>query len=137
MALVLGFLAKSALSAVIAPFIDEARNVALDVAQDTIRSKLAGRMSAEEWSEAIIKCVDNVKERVVEEENLCYVGGKLRFALSQNAPNMVTIGFQLYFQDEMNKWRRAEAESDVPEAKFTYDVLDDLKENGEIIFDVE
>lgn len=137
MALALAFLAKSALAAVIAPFVDEARNVALNTAQDAIRSKIAGRMSVEEWAEAIIESVDKVKERAVNEENLLYVGGKLKFALSANAPNMVTIGFQLYFQDEMNKWRKAEAESDVPEVKFTLDVLDELKENGEIIFDVE
>ncbi|MBD5140941.1 MAG: hypothetical protein HDT25_05950 [Ruminococcus sp.] len=137
MALALAFLAKSALAAVIAPFVDEARTVALNTAQDVIRSKLAGRMSVEEWSDAIIKSVDKVKERAVEEENLRYIGGKLKYALSANAPDMVTISFQLYFQDEFNKWRKAEAESDVPEAKFTLDALDELKENGEIIFDVE
>lgn len=137
MALLLGVLAKTALSAVLAPFIEEARDAALSAAQDTVRSTIAGRMTVEEWSEAIIASIDNIKEKAVEEENLRYIGGKLKYSLSASASNMVTVSFQLYFQDEVNKWRKAEAESDVPATKFTLDVLDELEENGEIIFDVE
>lgn len=137
MGLLLAAIAKTALSAIIAPFIEEAREVALDTAQDTLRSTIAGRMTVEEWSNAIIESIDNIKERAIEEENLRYIGGKLKYALSANAPNMVTISFQLYFQDELSQWRKAEAESDVPASKFTSDALTDMEENGEIIFDVE
>lgn len=137
MGFLLAALAKTALSAVIAPFIEEAREVALNTAQDTLRSTVAGRMTVEEWSKAIIESIDNIKERAIEEENLRYIGGKLKYAFSVNEPNMVTISFQLYFQDELNQWRKAEAESDVPTAKFTTDALNELEENGEIIFDVE
>lgn len=137
MAFLLGMLAKTALSAVIAPFVEEAREVALNTAQDTVRSTIAGRMTVDEWSEAIIESIDNIKARAIEEENLNYIGGKLKYALSVNGPNMVTISFQLYFQDELNQWRKAEAESDVPTSKFTSEALEDMEKNGEIIFDVE
>jgi len=137
MAFALALLAKSALGAVLAPFIDEARDAALNAVQGAVRSKLAGRIPIEEWAEAVIESADNIKNRAAEEENLRYVGGNLKFTLSENAPNAVTVSFQLYFQDELGKWRKAEAASDVPANKFTEDALEIMKENGEIVYEVE
>ncbi len=130
-------LAKGALTAVIGPFVEEARDAALNAAQDAIRSTVAGRMSIDEWAHIAIEGVDRVKERAVDEGQLRFVGGKLKFAPSAVALEAVTISFQLYFLDEMQKWQMADAASDIPSSKFTLDALDELSSAGEIVFDVE
>lgn len=135
---VLTTLAKGALTAALGPFIAEARDATLNAAHDTIRSAVAGRMSIDEWASVAIKGVDKVKERVIEEGDLRFVGGKLKFTHSTlNLEEAVTISFQLYFLDELGKWQMASAESDVPASKFTLEDLDELRSEGEIIFDVE
>lgn len=133
----LGLLAKTALSSVLSPFLDEAKAVVLSAAEDTVRSTVAGRMSIDEWAQAAIKGVDKVKERVAEEGNLRYVGGKLKFALTAEDAESVTISFQLYFLDEMKKWQLASAASQVPSTKFTNDDLYELWTNHEVVFEVE
>lgn len=133
----LGMLAKTALSSVLSPFLDEAKDVVLSAAEDTVRSTVAGRMSIDEWAQAAIKGVDKVKERVAEEGNLRYVGGKLKFALTAEDAESVTISFQLYFLDEMKKWQLASAASQVPSTKFTNDDLYELWTNHEVVFEVE
>lgn len=130
-------LAKGALTSVIAPFVEEARNVALNTAQDAIRSKVSGKMSVNEWADIIIEGVDKVKERVVVEDNLRFIGGKMKFAISEINLDMVTISFQLYFLDEQEQWQKAEASSDIPDSAFTTDALDELNMKHEIIFEVE
>lgn len=133
----LALLAKGSLSAIISPFFDEAREVALNTAQDAIRSRIAGRMSVDEWAESIIESIDRIKDRVIAEEDLRYIGGKLKFTLSADAPDTVTISFQLYFQDDLDRWRKAEDKCDVPASKFTGEVLNELDQEGEIVYDVE
>lgn len=133
----LATIAKGALTAALGPFIDEARDATLNAAQDTIRSALAGRMSIAEWAAAAIRGVDKVKERAIEEGNLRFVGGKLKFALSALTSETVTISFQLYFLDEMQKWQMAAAESNIPVSKFTVEALENLYSEGEVVFDVE
>ena len=129
--------AKGALTAVIAPFVEEARDVALNAAQDAIRSTVAGRMSIDEWAGIAIEGVDGVKERAVDEGQLRFVGGKLKFSMPAAASEVVTISFQLYFLDDMQKWRMADAANDVPASKFSLDALDELRAKGEIVFEVE
>ena len=68
-------------SAISAPFVEEARDVALNAAQDAIRSTVAGRMSIDEWAGIAIEGVDGVKERAVDEGQLRFVGGKLKFSM--------------------------------------------------------
>lgn len=133
----LGMLAKTALSSVLSPFVNEAKDVVLSAAEDTVRSSMAGRMTLDEWAQAAIKGVDKVKERVAQEGDLRYVGGKLKFAYPPGTTEEVSISFQLYFLDERQKWQLAEAESRVPSTKFTYEALDDLWANPEIAFEVE
>lgn len=135
---VLATIAKGALTAVIGPFVEEARDAALDAAQDAIRSTVAGRMSIDEWAHVAIEGVDKVKERAVNEGGLRFVGGKLKFASPALAlADAVTISFQLYFLDELDKWQLASAESNVPASKFTLEALDELNSKGEIVFEVE
>lgn len=129
--------AKGALTAVIAPFVEEARDVALNAAQDTIRNAVTGKMSINEWADIIIEGVDRVKERVVVEDNLNFIGGKMKFTITENKIVMVTVSFQLYFLDELEKWQMAEADSDIPASSFTIEALDELKTKREIIFEVE
>ena len=119
---VLTTLAKGALTAVLGPFVEEARDAALNAAQDAIRSTIAGRMSIDEWANIAIEGVDRVKEHAVEEGGLRFVGGKLKFAMSTVTASAVTISFQLYFLDELEKWQMADAASDVPSSKFTFEV---------------
>lgn len=133
----LGMLAKSALSSVLSPFIDEAKDAVLSAAEDTVRSTVAGRMSINEWAQTAIKGVDRVKERVAQEGDLRYVGGKLKFALAAEDAEAVIISFQLYFLDEMNKWQLASAESMVPSVKFTEEDLYELWKSKEVVFEVE
>lgn len=133
----LATIAKGALTAVLGPFVEEARDAALNAAQDAIRSTVAGRMSIDEWANVAIEGVDRVKERAVDEGGLRFVGGKLKFAMSAAVTKAVTISFQLYFLDELGKWQMADAASDVPSSKFTFDALDELASKGEIVYEVE
>lgn len=130
-------LAKGALTAVIGPFVDEAKEAALNAAQDTIRDAVAGRMTIEEWADVVIQGIDKVKERVADDGSLRFIGGKLKFCMSKNGIKYISVSFQLYFQDELEKWQKAEAGSDVPASKFTLDALEELKTKGEVVFEVE
>lgn len=133
----LTMLAKGALTAVVGPFVEEARDAALSAAENTLREKVAGRMSIEEWAEIVIEGVDKVKARAIEEENLRFIGGKMKFALSENVSEMVTVSFQLYFMDQFDKWKKAEADTDIPATKFLETALDNLRADKEIIYEVE
>ena len=130
-------LAKGALTSVIAPFVDEATEAALNAARDTIRGVVAGRMTIEEWANVVIQGVDKVKDRAVDEGNLRFIGGKLKFGMSENGLEYIAVSFQLYFQDEFEKWHKAEAKSDIPTSKFTLEALGEFKSKGEILFEVE
>jgi len=130
-------LAKGALTAVIAPFVEEAREVALNAAQDTIRSAVAGRMSVEEWADIAIEGVDKIKDTLVSENGLRFIGGKLKFAVSSNTPETVSVSFELYFLDEQEQWQKADADTDIPHSKFTVEALAELQAKGEISFEVE
>jgi hypothetical protein len=133
----LKLVAKAALTAVVGPFVEEAREAALNAAQGMVRSKLAGRMSIEEWAGIVIECVDNVKARAIDEGNLRYIGGKLKFSISENAQGIVVVSFQLYFQDDFEKWHKAEADSDLPVSVFTPEALEELETKGEVVYEVE
>lgn len=130
-------IAKGALTAVLGPFVEEARDAALNAAQDAIRSTVAGRMSIDEWANIAIEGVDRVKERAVSEGGLNFVGGKLKFTMSAVTTEEVIISFQLYFLDELGKWQMADAASSVPASKFTFDAIDELTSKGEIVYEVE
>ncbi len=133
----LGMLAKGVLTSVIAPFVEEARDAALHAAQNTLRDTVAGRMSIDEWAYIVIQGVDKVKERAAEENNLRFIGGKMKFAVPENQPGIVAVSFQLYFLDEFEKWQKAEAGSGIPASSFKQEAMDELKSKREIIFEVE
>ncbi len=137
MSILLAALAKGALTAVIGPFVEEAREAALNAAQETIRSTVAGAMSIGEWANIVIESVDKVKENAIEENDLRFIGGKLKFANNEKNLDKIKVSFQLYFLDEAEKWQMAEADSDIPSSKFTVDALNELKDKGQIVFEVE
>ncbi len=140
MSLVTGALthvAMEALTIVIGPLVEDARDALSDAAQDAIRSKVAGKMSIEEWANIVSQGADMVKERVINESNLQFVGGKLKLAVVEKNLKKVTVSFQLYFIDELEKWQIATAETDIPISKFTDDALNELRTSGEILFEVE
>lgn len=130
-------LAKGALTSVIGPFIEEAREATLNVAQNKIRSAVAGRMSVEEWADIVIDGVDTVKDRITDEGGLRFIGGKLKFSISVNESDNVSVSFQLYYQDEDEQWQKAEADSDIPASLFTNEAFEALSTEGEIVFEVE
>ena len=130
----LGRMAVVASLAVIDPFIQDAK----EAMQNAIRSTMADQMlSIDEWAQVIIDSVDKVWEDTEEKDNLQFVGGKLRFAMSKVAVSTVTISFQLYFLDESEEWRMAKAEKDLPSDVVTHDSLKELESEGEIVFPVE
>lgn len=130
-------LAKGALTSVIGPFVEEARDAALNAAQDTLRSTVAGKMSIEEWAGIVAEGADKVKERVVNENGLRFVGGKVKLRMSDHTIDAVNVSFQLYFLDECEKWQMADADTNIPGSKFTVEALDELQSKGEITFEVE
>lgn len=133
----LALFAKAALTTVIGPFVEEAREAALNAAQDAVRGVVSGKMSIGEWAEIVIKCVDSVKDRIANEGDLNFVGGKLNFTMSDNAADNVSVSFELYFQDAMSKWHKAAADNDIPTSLFTLGALDELREKGTISYEVE
>ncbi|MBD5114599.1 MAG: hypothetical protein HDT46_05250 [Ruminococcaceae bacterium] len=129
--------AKEALTSAINPLVDEAKGASLNAAEDTLRGLVMGKMSVREWADAVITGVDTVKERIVNEEELRFVGGKLKFAYTEANPNLINVSFQLYFLDEMQNWQKAEADSNIPSDKFKNEDLIELKNKKEITFEVE
>ena len=128
-------LAKAALTAVIGPFIEEAREATVTAAQNAIRETIAPKMTLEEWADVVIKGVDKVKDRIVIEGNLRYIGGKLKFAVAGS--DSVNVSFELYFLDDNEQWHKADAEKDIPSSKFTPDSLEEIKAKGVIPYEVE
>ena len=96
-----------------------------------------GRMSVEEWAEIAIEGVDKIKDRAVEDEGLRYVGGKLKFAMSEKSADKVAISFELYFQDDNDEWHKVGADSGIYSSGFTPESLEEIKSKGEILFEVE
>lgn len=133
----LAALAKSALRATVAPIVEEAGGIAVDAAQGAIRGKIAGRMSAEEWADVVIGTVDALKDRIVAEQDMRYVGGEIKLTMSADKQNMVTLSFCLFFLDGAEKWQKADAACDIPAARFTLETLEELAAAGEIKYAVE
>lgn len=129
--------AKSALGSVVSPFVEEAKDIAVNAAQDAIRGKMAGRMSAEEWADIVVDSVDAVKDRAMVEGNLRYIGGEIKFTQPEGMQNVVTVSFQLFFLDADEKWQKAEASYDIPVARFTMETMEELAAKGEIKYAVE
>ena len=117
--------------------IENATNAAMNAARDTVERIITGRLTIEEWAEIAIKGVDKIKARAVDEEELTYVGGKLKFTMSEQKANKVVITFELYFQDENAEWHKIGANSDLFASNFTLEALDEIKSNGEISYEVE
>ena len=133
----LATLAKGALTAVIGPFVEEARDAAVNAAQDAIRSKVAGKMSVEEWAGIIIEGVDTVKDRALSDGNLRYIGGGLNFVLLEGKEDLITVSFRLFFLDDNEKWQKAEASYDMPVSLFAQESVSELKAQGSIKYAVE
>lgn len=116
---------------------DEYKEAMKETLKDQVAEIITGKKTIDEWAEIAIKGVDNVKEYMVAEENLQYVGGKLCFQISDKNSQHVKISFHLYFLDENNEWKKTEAESDILASHFTSEALEELKEKGKVEFDVE
>ena len=129
--------AKAALTAVVGPFVEDAREAAMNAASDTLHSVIAGQIPLAEWAALAGQSADQVKQRAVLEGELQFVGGKLKFALSEQGAAWVTISFALYFLDKNRKWQLASAAIDVPASKFEPETLEELRTQGEILYELE
>ena len=129
--------AKTALGAAIAPMVSQARDVALSVAQDTLMGFVAGKMTVEEWASHLSETIDDVKNRIIDDSGLRFVGGQLRFAQSIKTSGDINVSFHLYFLDDEKKWQKAEGDSEIPFSLLTQDALNELKEKSEVIFEIE
>jgi len=136
-ALIAKHLIQQIFTSVIAPHLEEAKDVALESAYGTIKDMIAGKMSVEEWADISIVGIDKIKDRIISEGNVRYIGGKLKFSFLNKNLNDVHAYFELYFLDESEKWQKAEAGIDIPSSKFTPEALKDIQDKGEIIFEVE
>lgn len=128
---------KSIFSNAIESYAEDAKSVAVNATRDTVESIITGRRTLEEWAEISIKGVDKIKDRVVKEGELRYIGGKLNFAISVKNTNKVVISFELYFLDGNNKWQKIGADSDLLASNFTVEAIDEIKTHGVISYEVE
>ena len=136
-ALIAKHLIQQIFTSVIAPHLEEAKGVALDSAHDTIKGMIAGKMSVEELADISIVGIDKIKDRIVSEGNVRYIGGKLKFSFTDNKKDKVRAYFELYFLDEFEKWQKAEADTDIPSSRIKPDALEDIQAKGEIVFEIE
>jgi hypothetical protein len=125
------------LSSVLGPYAEDAKEATMNAARDTVERIITGRRPIEDWAKIAIPVVDQIKDRAVSEEDLRYVGGKLKFAMSKKRADKVVISFELYFQDRNNEWQKVGADSDLFASCFTLEALDEIKSKGEVSFEVE
>lgn len=104
--------------------------------RDTIEGVIAGRRTIDEWANISIGAVDDIKIKYENQNNWKYIGGKLNFAMSEKSSRKVVISFELYYQDENQKWQKVYAESDVYSSGFTLEALDEIKSQGTVSFEV-
>ncbi len=131
-------LAKMILLEVFGPFLRDANDAMVETAHDMLRDAIGGKLTFDEFAQAVSKDVDRTKLRVERNENLRYVGGILKFAPSKSVGlEFLVVSFQLYFIDEEKIWHMTSAQSEVPAAKFSQVCLDELCAKGEIVYEVE
>lgn len=130
-------LAANALMDALMPYVNDAKETVLNTARDTFESVITGRRTIDEWAEISIKGVDRVKDKVAEQNDWQYVGGKLNFAMSANFSDKVVVSFELYYQDEDKKWQKVGAESDMYASNFTLEALEDIQTKGTVSYEVE
>ena len=136
----IGFLvgaAKSVLLDVIGSYAKDVKDSARDSAKDAFEGTVTAKRTIDEWAEVAAKGVDQIKDRAVNEGGLRYVGGKLKFAMSAQNRQKVSISFELYFLDENNEWQKVGANCDVYASVFTLEALEEIKSKCEISFEVE
>lgn len=73
-------------------------------------SAVGGKRSVEEWAETFSASIDKYIEQAIEEDNLTYVGGHLKFEMEEKNDKFklefrkVLITYELFFQDSAKKW---------------------------------
>ena len=128
-------LAVSGLKLAIEPLVEKAKMAAQNAAQDTVIDMASGKRGIEEWAEIIAESVDKVKERILSEGELSYVGGKLKFTLKD--ANNIIVYFELYFLDGAKEWHKADADTFIPSFMFTEGAMEELRVKSEVSYEVE
>ena len=116
---------------------EDVKNASKDAISDTFHEIIVGKRTIEDWADSAVKGVDEIKDKVVSEENKIFVGGYLDFAMSKKNNKKVVISFELYFLDEDKQWEKMTAESDVYATTFTADALEELRSKDKIRFEVQ
>lgn len=129
--------AMDILSDALKPYISDAKDVLANAVRDTVESIITGRRTINEWAEIAISGVDKIKAQVIKENGWKYVGGELKFAMSDKNLRKVVISFELYYQDGNEKWQKVGAESDIYASNFTLEALEEIKSQGTISFEVD
>lgn len=120
-----------------APYAKDLGNAMLNAARDGVESLITGRRELEDWAQIAGKAVDEVKSTLEEQTCWQYVGGKINFKISPKNAKKVVISFDLYYQDENDKWKKVTAESDMYASNYTLAALEEIRSNGTISFEVE
>lgn len=115
----------------------DAAHSAAEAANDAVRKMLMGKQSINEWAETVSKCIDNIKDNIEAEENLTFIGGKLRFTEPDPTNDAVCVAFDLYFMDIEEQWHKAGTSDFIPASMFTQEAVDELMSAHEIEFEVE
>jgi len=95
----------------------------------------SGKKSVEEWAEIFVPAIDEVKERAIKDNDVVYVGGKLKFSIDKDAKKgveleKVTVSFELYFQDSNKQWGKCADSSKMSQVFFTPESLAAIEKDG-------
>ena len=136
--------AKEILDVVTEPLRDNAKIKIAEVTEwmqtngkDLLKNTFTGRLTIQEWALVAITGVDKVKEQILNEGELRFIGGNLKFAMDLQERDKVVVAFELYFFDESEKWIKASAFSTFSTMKFTSEALEEINSKGKVVFEVE
>lgn len=119
------------------PYVKDLGDAMLNAARDGVESLITGRRDLNEWAQIAGKAVDEVKSTLEEQTCWQYVGGKINFTMSSKSAKKVVISFELYYQDENNKWKKVAADSDMYASNYTLEALEEIQSNGTVSYEVE
>lgn len=105
--------------------------------KDTVESIMTGRRTLETWNEIISPVIDKFKDEYAVQNNVKYIGGKLKYSISKQSSSKIVISCDLYYHSESKGWVKVTAKSDAYASNFTHEAIDDIKSHGSVVFDIE
>ena len=133
---ILGIIAGGVLLGMLEKSCGDITDMTISTLTETIGSILSGKRTFNELAELVSPNVDEVIRETKKNENLIFVGGKVKFCFYDSSHSKVTIGYELYFANEKRQWKKIEASSDVFSSIFKDEEIELLKESAEVAFEV-